>query len=254
MIRRQAALAVLTVVCLAGTQPAVSEESGWQPEPERTSAGSFGTVTCESQNNRGKHCAVENIDTNSVSLQRRLSQTVCQRGSNWGVDRDGIWVDNGCRAVFAYRQVGGGWQPDRPDGQGSIRCESNFGRRNHCGVPNIDPGSVTKNRELSNTECRRGQNWGVDSGGIWVDGGCRAEFGYTTRFGGSSGNVASESRMQRACIDRAAREWAAKTVDVQITRAERLQNGGYRFNLQSRRVSGTCMVDRSGNVYRLDRY
>ena len=42
------------------------------------------------------------------------------------------------------------------------------------------------------------------------------------------------------------------TSNLEITHAERQQNGGYRFNVQSKRTSGTCMVDRSGNVYRLD--
>ncbi len=46
---------------------------------------------------------MKNIDTGSVTMQRKLSQSACQRGADWGVDRDGIWVDKGCRAVFAYK-------------------------------------------------------------------------------------------------------------------------------------------------------
>jgi hypothetical protein len=57
--------------------------------------------------------------------------------------------------------------------------------------------------------------------------------------------------MRQACIDRAASEWAVTTDNLEITHTERLQNGGYRFNLQSKRASGTCMVDRAGNVYHL---
>jgi hypothetical protein len=58
--------------------------------------------------------------------------------------------------------------------------------------------------------------------------------------------------MRNACIDRAAREWAVTRSNLEITGSERLQNGSYRFNLQSKRMSGTCMVDRSANVYRFD--
>jgi hypothetical protein len=31
-------------------------------------------------------------------------------------------------------------------------------------------------RQLSDARCIRGDNWGVDRGGIWVDRGCAAEF------------------------------------------------------------------------------
>jgi hypothetical protein len=58
--------------------------------------------------------------------------------------------------------------------------------------------------------------------------------------------------MRQACIDRAAREWSVTTSNLEITHSEQQQNGSYRFNVQSKRTSGTCMVDRSGNVYRLD--
>lgn len=179
MSRRNAAFAVLALLWLAGTQPAASEESGWMSPPEGSAQGSglAGTLKCESRNDGRKHCAVDNIDTQSVSLKRKLSQSRCQRGSSWGVDRNGIWVDEGCRAEFSYRRKAGG-----------------------------------------------------DSGG-----------------GG-----ASQSAMREACIKRAARDWAVTTSNLEITHAERQQNGGYRFNIQSKRTAGTCMVDRGGNVYRLD--
>ena len=256
MTCRQAALAALTLLCLAGTQPAAAEESGWACPPEGcSSAGSSGTIRCESQHDARKHCAVRNIDTGSVSLQRTLSETDCQRGRNWGVDQDGIWVDNGCRAEFAYRYRHGGLgtSSNRPGRLGTVLCESRDDRRKHCEVPNIDPDSVTMERKLSNANCYRGQNWDADSQGVWVDNGCRAEFAYVTRGGGyGGGGGASESSMRKACINRASREWAVTTSNLEITHAERLQNGGYRFNIQSKRTSGTCMVDSGGNVYSLD--
>ena len=260
MTRRHVALAAMTLLCLAGAQPGAlaSEESGWMDQPGQGS-GSYGSITCESRNDARRHCAVRNIDADSVSVQRRLSETHCQRGSNWGVDRDGIWVDGGCRAVFSYgsRQAGsGGSSSNRPGGgYGTINCESHDDGRKHCDVPGIDPSSVTMERKLSHANCNRGQNWDADSRGIWVDNGCRAKFAYVSRgggYGGGGGSGASESSMRNACIDRAAREWAVTASNLEITHAERMQNGGYRFNVQSKRSSGTCMVDRGGNVYRLD--
>lgn len=254
----RAALAALTLFCLAGAQPEASaQQSGWVTAPETGSKGS-GTVTCESRDDGRRHCSVPNIDTESVYMERKLSHTNCQRGINWDADRDGVWVDGGCRAVFAfgYRQ-GGGSTSSRPGKGGTVRCESHDDRRKHCEVANIDPDSVTMDRKLSQANCYRGQNWDADSRGIWVDQGCRAEFGYVSRgagYGGGSGggDGASESSMRDACINRAAREWSVTSSNLEITHAERQQNGGYRFNVQSKRTSGTCMVDRSGNVYRLD--
>ena len=254
----QGALAALTLLCVAGaqTEAVASEESGWMPQNEAVATKGTGTVTCESRNDGRRHCSVPNIDTESVFMERKLSQTNCQRGINWDADRDGIWVDDGCRAVFAfgYRHVGGS-SSSRPGRLGTIRCESNDDRRKHCEVTNIDPDSVTMDRKLSHANCYRGQNWDADSRGIWVDQGCRAEFGYVSKgagYGGGGSGGASESSMRNACIDRAARDWAVTTSNLEITRSERQQNGGYRFNVQSKRTSGTCMVDRSGNVYRLD--
>jgi hypothetical protein len=37
-------------------------------------------------------------------------------------------------------------------------------------------GDVRVARQLSETPCRRGENWGFDRRGIWVDKGCAAEF------------------------------------------------------------------------------
>lgn len=256
MTPRQAALATLTMWCLAGAQPLAfaSEESGWMPQSEAIASKGSGTVTCESRNDGRRHCPVANIDSGSVYMERKLSQTNCQRDVNWGVDREGIWVDDGCRAVFAfvYRHGGGSSSSSRPGRSGTVRCESHDDRRRHCEVVDIDPDSVTMDRKLSQSNCYRGQNWDADSGGIWVDKGCRAEFGYVSRSGGYGGGGASESSMREACINRASREWSVTTANLEITHSERQQNGGYRFNVQSKRTSGTCMVDRAGNVYRLD--
>jgi hypothetical protein len=37
-------------------------------------------------------------------------------------------------------------------------------------------GDVRLVRQLSETACRRGETWGFDRRGIWVDKGCAAEF------------------------------------------------------------------------------
>ena len=56
------------------------------------------TITCESQNNNYRHCSA--YTRGGVSLQTQLSNSGCYQGNTWGYDNRGIWVSNGCRAVF----------------------------------------------------------------------------------------------------------------------------------------------------------
>ncbi len=57
-----------------------------------------------------------------------------------------------------------------------IRCESRDNRTERCAVGG---GDIRLVRQLSGNACVRGRNWGTDSRGIWVSGGCRAEFSVT---------------------------------------------------------------------------
>jgi len=56
-------------------------------------------VRCESRNNRSERCGVDTLRAD-VQISRQLSSANCQLGYNWGFDRNGIWVSNGCRAEF----------------------------------------------------------------------------------------------------------------------------------------------------------
>lgn len=139
--------------------------------------GGYGNsaVRCESMDKRTRHC---NIDTRrGVQLTRRLSDAPCVQGRTWGYDNRGVWVSNGCRAEFV--SGGGGYRPghgNRPGGdyRQTVRCESDDRRQRRCNV-SVRRG-VDIVRQLSKTRCVQGQNWGWDRGGIWVQGGCRAEF------------------------------------------------------------------------------
>ena len=96
------------------------------------------------------------------------------QGRKWGYDRDGVWVSGGCRARFA---VGGGYgYGDGYSGNGqTIRCESQDERRRVCRLP-FRARSVAIARQLSDTRCQQGYNWGWNADTVWVDRGCRAEF------------------------------------------------------------------------------
>lgn len=58
-------------------------------------------LRCESERDRYRRCDVR--INRGVELSRQLSKTQCVQGNNWGWDRNGIWVDRGCRAEFRVR-------------------------------------------------------------------------------------------------------------------------------------------------------
>lgn len=129
-------------------------------------------LRCESADNRSRFCPADT--RGGVRIARQLSDTRCVEGRTWGVRRDGIWVDDGCRADFVLGYGGdyGGGRDDR--GREIVRCESRNGRWTHCAAD--VRGRVRIARQLSEARCIEGQTWGQDRRGIWVAGGCRADF------------------------------------------------------------------------------
>lgn len=63
--------------------------------------GGYGpqVIRCESRDERQRFCRVAG-GVRNAQIVRRLSNTHCQFNYNWGYQRDGVWVDRGCRAEF----------------------------------------------------------------------------------------------------------------------------------------------------------
>lgn len=57
----------------------------------------------------------------------------------------------------------------------TLRCDSEDGRQRYCPV-DTRGARIELTRQFSRSECRFGRNWGYDRRGVWVNGGCRAEF------------------------------------------------------------------------------
>ena len=55
-----------------------------------------GIVRCESIKNRSNECRLEG----RARMIRQLSGSPCVEGQTWGWSRDGVWVNDGCRAEF----------------------------------------------------------------------------------------------------------------------------------------------------------
>jgi hypothetical protein len=156
-----------------------------------------GTIDCGSGNNKPGRCPVRWRD---AQLVRQDSKAACIRDRTWGFDRNinAIWVDRGCRGIFA--EAGGwgggrpgddgrpgrgdgrpGWNDDRPGPgwgggpQRTIDCGSHNGGYGHCDV-DTRYGRPRLIRQDSDARCQEGYSWGVDRDGIWVDKGCRGIF------------------------------------------------------------------------------
>src|SRR5262245_45633447 len=57
-------------------------------------------IRCESESHRHTYCRT--YASGRVRLERRLSKAPCREYDTWGADDDGsgVWVRDGCRAVF----------------------------------------------------------------------------------------------------------------------------------------------------------
>jgi Protein of unknown function (DUF3011) len=142
-------------------------------------------LVCESLNGEPGLCFADTSE--GVRLVRRISDSGCEFGRDWGWDTNGIWVNNGCRAEFAIRPVRRGsvatvttsTEPVTMASSGTTRpatilCESKNNTRSHCRTDTR--WGVTLVRQVSENQCVRGRSWGWDSDGIWVTDGCRGEF------------------------------------------------------------------------------
>jgi len=181
MIRLLVMLAMIVASGLSFSAPVAAQRYGGYPGDQGgyNSGGYLQArqVVCESWQFRPATCPVD-----ARGGVRLLQQTggICTQGQTWGWNRGGIWVNNGCRAIFAvvggrpgFGPGPGGRFPGGPiGGGGMIMCESWQFQPQRCATdvfrrPQIDVIAGT---------CIEGQTWGWDRGGIWVNGGCRARF------------------------------------------------------------------------------
>ena len=116
-------------------------------------------VRCESEDLRYRRCRTWTYG--QVRLVRQLSKTKCVFRTNWGYDDDGIWVDDGCRAVFAVGAAtgGGGWGA-YPGGGGSTSW-SELRTRAYGSCANLAGLRGFRNVRLNDADRR-------SSGDVWI--------------------------------------------------------------------------------------
>jgi hypothetical protein len=151
-----------------------------------------------------------------------------------------------------YGNPGYGYPPAYPSAQQDVvRCESQDGRLRRCAADTR--GGVRMSRQLSRTDCVQGRNWGYDAAGLWVDGGCRAEFaigGYRTYGNGGYGSGAygagarvirceSEDGRERHC----AANLRGAALQKQVSRAPCIQGRNWRWDPGGIWVKDGCRAD-----------
>lgn len=139
--------------------------------------------------------------------------------------------------------------------QGLVRCESDKGNLRRCAVDTR--GGVRLSRQLSRTDCVLGRNWGYDAGGIWVNGGCRAEFalgGYGGYDGGGAygnggyyGSAGAQHVIRCESKDGRERHCAASlrgaALQRQLSRAPCVQGRNWRWDRGGIWVKEGCRAD-----------
>ncbi len=197
--------AVCVLLLLAMPLPALAGQEASQAEPAPQ------VVRCESSGLRRERCAMD--VARGVQLVRQLSERSCIRETNWGVDGQGVWVDEGCRAEFAAAA------PAAARARRVVRCESS-GRVESCpvvlrGLP------VRLIRQQSLLPCREGRTWGHGRNEIWVSRGCKGQFEIAAEDGSGFVDVPrqvvceSRSELRREC---------GVTVERRVTLVRQLSN------------------------------
>ena len=177
------ALDATSVAATVGAVTAAQPGRGWDRDID---------VRCASRDFKYAMCQVDTGPGGRATLVRQISKTACIEGRTWGVNRAGVWVNQGCEGVFRVQRRGGGpgmrpgagpWQPGPGwDKAIRVRCESPDFHYRMCQVDTGRGSAVRITRQISRTACVEGRTWGFNRAGIWVDKGCAAEFQVDRRW------------------------------------------------------------------------
>ncbi|MEO6965944.1 MAG: DUF3011 domain-containing protein, partial [Acidobacteriaceae bacterium] len=77
----------------------VVRPTGYRPGRPMPPPPMANVITCSSNNGRRRLCPADT--RRGVRLVNQRSGSPCIQDRTWGFDRQGVWVDRGCRADFA---------------------------------------------------------------------------------------------------------------------------------------------------------
>lgn len=91
-------------------------------------------------------------------------------------------------ALAQHRHGGDDWRPGAGwDRDIDVRCASRNFNYNMCQIDTGRGSSVSLARQVSDTRCVEGRNWGWNRAGVWVNGGCEGVFRVSRRWSGGAG-------------------------------------------------------------------
>ena len=99
----------------------------------------------------------------------------CIENQTWGTDERGVWVSGRCDANFSgspYDNAEAGHSHYVDSSGNLIHCVATASGRTYCG----DSHSRYTMTGTRDPDCIENQTWGYDDRGLWVSGGCNADF------------------------------------------------------------------------------
>ena len=132
-------------------------------------------IECESRDYQYHFCSTPG-GVDRARLVEQRSRSACIEGRSWGYDRRGVWVSGGCSGRFEVQAH----RPPPPPAGRFVACESRDYRQEFCPTPDIVGASIV--RQKSQSACIEGRTWGWRANGIWVSGGCDADFEIRTAY------------------------------------------------------------------------
>jgi hypothetical protein len=160
-MRRIAAAVVATLAVgyatQAGAQDAVTGHSTYVSDSGKV-------VHCVSTESGRSYCGA----AHEHYVIKSSAPTQCVQGTTWGEDDRGVWVTGGCTADFVMATSTAPMRTTHV-----VHCISTASGRTFCGRPHT-------HYVMAGTPpatCVEGTTWGLDDEhGVWVTGGCKADF------------------------------------------------------------------------------
>jgi Protein of unknown function (DUF3011) len=164
-------------------------------------------IHCVSDDGGKNYCPAD-TSQGARLVKQRSSELPCTKGSSWGYDDKGLWVDKGCDADFA---LGPETAPTTEGGGIVLTCSSDGGKK-YCDA-NTGRG-VRLVKQHGDTPCKQNSSWGYDGLGIWVDKGCSADFalGAAPQAPGSAGGAEGPSAKDATCLKAVGKQRADQLV------------------------------------------
>jgi hypothetical protein len=88
--------------CRATFEVRLAGGGGYYGDDPYGGRSDYSYISCESENRRYRECRIRERFYD-IRIADRRSDQPCVEGRDWGTTRNGVWVNNGCRATFAYR-------------------------------------------------------------------------------------------------------------------------------------------------------